>query len=187
MGSDPGAILATMPRNLELKCRISSVSTACEAAHRIGAASQGILNQEDTYLVVPRGRMKIRRDGAGDAELIIYERPDRKGDRWSSYQRFALSRAPGLEEALVQALGVLCVVRKKRHLFLTPDARIHLDEVDGLGTFLEFEVTNEEPAQAERVMAELRRGFGLEGEEGMSGSYADLILPLISGSDPKFT
>jgi adenylate cyclase class IV len=165
-----------MPQNLELKCRISSIAVVCETAQALGAAPQGILTQEDTYLVVPHGRMKLRREGTGPLELIVYQRPDRAGDRWSSYQRFSLSHAPGLAEALVRALGVLCVVRKRRHLFLVPDARIHVDEVDHLGTFLEFEVTSEYPAVAERVMAGLRRGFGLEGEGGIPGSYADLIL-----------
>ena len=165
-----------MPRNLELKCRIASRAIACECAHALGARPHGVLVQEDTYFVVPHGRMKLREQHPGAAELIVYERPDQKGDRWSDYQRIDVTAYAGLKEALSQALGVACVVRKERHLFLISDARIHIDEVERLGTFLEFEVTNEDPVIAERTMTQLRKSFGLEGEEGIGCSYADLMV-----------
>ncbi len=165
-----------MPRNLELKCRIASRAIACECARALGALPQGVLIQEDTYFVIHHGRMKLREHHPGAAELIVYERPNQKGDRWSDYQKIDVTASPGLKEALAQALGVACVVRKKRHLFLASQARIHIDEVEGLGTFLEFEVTNEDPVIAERTMAELRKAFGLGGEEGIGCSYADLMV-----------
>ncbi len=163
-----------MPRNLELKCRIASRAIACECARALGAQPHGVLAQEDTYFMVPRGRMKLREHGSGAAELIVYERPNQKGDRWSDYQKIEVTACAGLKKAFSQALGVACVVRKERHLFLVSDARIHIDEVEGLGTFLEFEVTNEDPAIAERTMVLLRTAFGLEEEEGIGCSYADL-------------
>jgi predicted adenylyl cyclase CyaB len=165
-----------MPRNLELKCRIASKAIACECARALGAQPHGVLVQEDTYFVVPHGRLKLREHHPGAAELIVYERPNQKGDRWSNYQRIEVTGSPGLKEALSQALGVACVVRKKRHLFLTSHARIHIDEVEGLGVFLEFEVTNEDAVIAVQKMAELRKSFGLEAEEGIEGSYSDLAL-----------
>jgi len=165
-----------VPRNLELKCRIASKAIGCETARALGAQPQGVLVQEDTYFVVPHGRLKLREHHPGAAELIAYDRPDQKGDRWSSYQKIDVTASPGLKAALAHSLGVACVVRKERHLFLAPHARIHIDEVAGLGVFLEFEVTNEDRAAAERIMAELRKGFGLEGEEGIGGSYADLVV-----------
>jgi adenylate cyclase class IV len=38
------------------------------------------------------------------------------------------------------ALGVLAVVKKRRTLLSLDATRIHLDNVDGLGDFIEFEV-----------------------------------------------
>lgn len=152
------------------------MAAACACARSLGAESHGILAQEDTYFHVSHGRLKLRIHDSGPAELIAYERPDRSGDRWSNYRRVDVSAVPDLKEALTSALGVACVVRKRRHLFLLPDARIHLDEVETLGAFLEFEVTNEDRAVAEQVMAGLRRGFGLEKEEGIAGSYSDMII-----------
>ena len=42
---------------------------------------------------------------------------------------------------LGQALGVLGVVRKQRLLYLVGQTRVHLDSVEGLGDFLELEVS----------------------------------------------
>ena len=165
-----------MPRNLELKCRIASRAIACETARALGAQPQGVLVQEDTYFIVPHGRLKLREHHPGAAELVVYDRPHQTGDRWSNYERIDVSGTTGLKDALSHALGVACVVRKKRHLFLTSHARIHIDEVEGLGTFLEFEVTEEDRVIAEQTMTKLRKTFGLEGEEGIAGSYSDLIV-----------
>lgn len=53
-------------------------------------------------------------------------------------RRQLLSRA---QAVLGQALGVLGVVRKERLLFLVGQTRVHLDSVEGLGDFLELEVS----------------------------------------------
>lgn len=166
-----------MPRNLEFKCRIVNVAKACEYAQIAGAKPRGILVQEDTYFVVPHGRMKLRQFDNGAGELIVYHRPAESGERWSTYRKIDVTGCPGLKEALSDSLGIACVVNKRRHLFLTPDARIHVDEVEGLGTFVEFEVTNEDVPVAERIMMGLREVFGLAEGDGIAGSYADMAQP----------
>lgn len=40
-----------------------------------------------------------------------------------------------------KAHGILGVVRKKRMLFMVGQTRIHIDQVDGLGNFVELEVS----------------------------------------------
>ena len=37
-------------------------------------------------------------------------------------------------------MGVKGEVRKRRHLFIYEQTRIHVDEVEGLGNFMELEV-----------------------------------------------
>ena len=41
--------------------------------------------------------------------------------------------------ALRAAMGIVNVVRKRREIYLWQNVRIHLDDVEGLGQFLEFE------------------------------------------------
>ena len=50
-----------------------------------------------------------------------------------------LSAADGTLAALSETLGVDVVVEKRRHLLLWKTVRIHLDEVTGLGSFVELE------------------------------------------------
>jgi adenylate cyclase class IV len=122
--------------NLELKCRRSSVAELHELARRLGAVYQATLTQSDTYFLVPHGRLKLRRIDGAHAELTQYERPDQQGDRWSEYTRVPVEDPDGLTVALQHALGIRCVVEKVRDLYLYKTARIHCDEVRGLGSFL---------------------------------------------------
>lgn len=80
---------------------------------------------------------------------------------------------------LSASLGVKGEVRKRRHLFIYQQTRIHLDRVDGLGNFLEFEVCLEPEQSAEHgtsVADELRRVFKIEDGDLMSGAYMDELL-----------
>jgi adenylate cyclase class IV len=163
-----------VPRNLELKCRIASVADAGERARLLGATPQGVLIQEDTYFPVPHGRMKLREFGDGASELIAYERPNQEGERWSTYRKVDVSGCRDLKAALCEGIGVSRIVKKKRRLFLIPGARIHLDEVENLGNFLEFEVTLPGMEEAGALMKKLMDGFGVRAEDGIAGSYADM-------------
>ena len=58
--------------------------------------------------------------------------------------------------AIHAALGVETVVRKTREVYLVDGARIHLDRVAGLGTFVEIEVLMERAGRrSARLMRDL--------------------------------
>ncbi len=59
--------------------------------------------------------------------------------------------------ALKAALGEIGIVRKRRTLYLVGQTRIHLDEVEGLGDWLELEVVLE-PGQSADDGARIARG-----------------------------
>jgi predicted adenylyl cyclase CyaB len=67
-------------------------------------------------------------------------------------------------------------VRKRRELYIFRDARIHIDDVEGLGTFVEFEVTGGETPASVATMRELRSSFGIGEESVIKVSYSDMIL-----------
>jgi predicted adenylyl cyclase CyaB len=165
-----------MPTNLELKSRYPSPQKAHAVARAFGAAHRGTLIQEDTYFRVPRGRLKLREAEGETAELIYYERAEETTERWSSFTRVPVTEAAGLRRVLAEAFGVLVVVRKRRDLYLFRDARIHIDDVEGLGTFLEFEVTGGETPATVATMRELRRAFGIGDDSVIKVSYSDMIL-----------
>lgn len=47
-----------------------------------------------------------------------------------------------MKAVLSEALGVKGVVKKTRKLFMVGQTRVHVDNVEGLGDFMELEVGN---------------------------------------------
>src|SRR5919199_5865424 len=154
--------MAPPRRNVELKARDADPARSLERCVALGAEDRGELRQRDTYFAARRGRLKLREQEPGGAELIAYERPDAAEARESRYRIAPVADPEALRDALDAALGTTVVVDKRRHLFLWEGVRIHLDRVDGLGDFVELEgVAAEGSALAregqlvERLRAEL--------------------------------
>jgi predicted adenylyl cyclase CyaB len=171
-----------MPVNLELKARIRSCAEARARAESGGAHFQGILRQLDTYFHVRRGRLKLREHAQGPAELIHYERAEDSLERWSNYRTIPVADPGAMKAALSEALGILAEVRKERTLFLYRGARIHLDRVEGLGEYIEFEVPAGVEGETAGIMRELRGIFGVADDAIEKHSYSDIILEGSSGS-----
>ncbi|MCX6120651.1 MAG: class IV adenylate cyclase [Ignavibacteriales bacterium] len=166
-----------MPQNLELKARISSVSEAVRAAHRLNAHAKGVLQQRDIYYRVPRGRLKLRIIKDRSAELIFYNRPNKKGSRYSDYVVLPVDDAILTNALCTAAFGQKVIVEKKRRLFLYKNSRIHLDEVRGLGTFIEFEVlVNYGKRQAQKLLDVLSKEFAIKPAAVIGISYSDMLL-----------
>lgn len=74
------------------------------------------------------------------SELIYYDRPDTEGPKLSVYSKCNIPHGDDLLNILTMALGVRGVVKKTRHLYIHDQTRIHVDDVEGLGKFVELEV-----------------------------------------------
>jgi predicted adenylyl cyclase CyaB len=174
-----------MSRNIELKARLPDLESAQLAARALGAELHSIEVQCDTYFKIADGRLKLRQrwlEGRQvDSELIFYQRPNEAAAKGSDY---ILTRSPdgdGLRMALTRALGILVQVNKNRIVYLHDNVRIHLDAVDGLGSFLEFEAIVDadcNDAQAQSKVAQLQQHFALRADQLVRGSYSDLLLAL---------
>lgn len=172
-------LMQTPPhRNVEIKARCPDLDRARRVAEQLGAQSGGVLRQRDTYFHVSRGRLKLRETAGDAAVLIAYSRPDASEARTSRYYLVPAADPESLAAALQAALGIRCVVEKRRELFLYHNVRIHLDDVTGLGTFLEFEAVltpGDCESDAHKLLADLRRSFGIKDDVLLAGSYADLL------------
>ena len=80
-----------------------------------------------------------------------------------------------LKEILSRRLGVRLVVEKERILYVYKGARIHIDEVRHLGTYLEFEVIATAGEEADAIMGELCRHFLVDVGAVVGASYSDLL------------
>jgi predicted adenylyl cyclase CyaB len=136
-----------------------------------------MLFQRDTYFHAGHGRLKLREEEGRKAQLIAYERSDRTEQRESRYRIVEIEQADVLKAALEGALGIEVVVIKKRRLLVWREVRIHLDRVDGLGAFLEFEAVTGDGtglAEAEARIASLRDAVEIEDGDLIGESYCDL-------------
>ena len=170
-----------MSVNLEVKALDPDPGSTLAACVLLGATDSGRLSQRDTYFESSSGRLKLRQDlAAGTAELIFYERPDGGGARPSRYRRLPVGQPDELRELLAAALGVRGVVEKERRLFLFENVRIHLDDVAGLGTFVELEAvlaSSEGAATPDEqdALARVSAALCVDRLEPVAGSYIDLL------------
>lgn len=168
-----------MPANVEIKARIPSVAALLPVAQALSDDKHlQRIHQDDSFFAVPNGRLKLRVFGDGSGELIHYLRPDDAGPKLSDYVLVPVADPDGLREALSRACGLIGRVRKHRVLVLVGATRIHLDEVEGLGAFLELEVVlrdgqteAEGTATAQALMARL----GVQPDQLVRGAYFDLL------------
>ena len=98
--------------------------------------------------------------------------------RESRYRLTRVEDPDDLRASLDAALGTLVVVDKERHLFLWDGVRIHLDTVDGLGSFVELEGvappdSDLAPEQREGRAPPARRWAS---SEVLTDSYSDRLL-----------
>lgn len=128
------------------------------------------------------GRLKIRECGGRAAEFIWYQRPDEAGPKESVFYRACVSGAASIA-ALHSILNACCgaprcVVKKKRLVFLAGHTRIHLDQVEDLGTFVELEVQLSDcrtPEEGAAIATEIMSKLCIAEEDLIRGAYADLL------------
>jgi predicted adenylyl cyclase CyaB len=167
-----------MPRNVEIKARVRSAEAVRARAAALSDAPVVVLEQEDTFFHVPAGRLKLRVFPDGSGELIAYTRPDAVGPKTSEYFVYRTAHPETLETLLGRALGVRGVVRKRRLLYLVGQTRIHLDEVEGLGAFLELEVVlgdEQAEVEGEAIARRLLADLGVRDEDRVAAAYIDLL------------
>jgi predicted adenylyl cyclase CyaB len=168
-----------MQRNVEIKARVHDLVALRTAVERIADDGPETLCQTDTFFDSERGRLKLRELSNGRAELIHYERADMAEPAESQYVRARVPEPGELKLALSRALAVRATVRKKRTLFLVGQTRIHLDEVEELGSFVELEVVlapGQSTLEGAEEASKLMRKLGIKKDDLVRGAYVDLLL-----------
>jgi predicted adenylyl cyclase CyaB len=165
-------------RNVEIKARIADRWTVRRRVESLGAVAAHELTQVDTFFDVSGRRLKLRQFGDGTGELISYVRDDRPGPKVSNYLVANIASPDALRDVLAHALGVRGVVRKRRTLFLFGQTRIHLDQVESLGTFVEFEVVlrdDQSESEGRRLALDLLEKLAIPDADLVAHAYIDLL------------
>ena len=84
--------------------------------------------------------LQLRRLEANTGQLIFYNRLNTNSPKLSDYHIAPVGDVEGTKSVLSLALGAIGSVKKVRTLYMVGQTRIHLDKVEGLGEFVEFEV-----------------------------------------------
>jgi len=167
-----------LPSNIEIKARARNFEQIRSRAETMSDTPVQIIPQQDIFFNVEKGRLKLRILTPNQSQLIYYTRPDKDGPKRSDYHITRSSDPQNLRRVLELAYGIRGVVRKTRYLYLVGQTRIHLDDVEGLGQFMELEVVLEEgqsDGDGQRIAEDLMFALGVERDDLIDGAYMDLL------------
>ena len=164
--------------NVEIKARCSDPSFIRNYLKNNGADFKGVDEQTDTYFTVSNGRLKLR-EGNIENNLIFYNRSNQTGPKSSHFHLVKIEDAIGLKEVLERSCGIKMIVRKRREIYYIDNVKFHIDDVPGLGSFIEIEAGD---VLANKTEAELLdqcdfylKEFGTREEDLVAESYSDMM------------
>jgi adenylate cyclase class 2 len=164
--------------NIEIKARCGRPENIRKVLQTLKADFKGIDRQTDTYFKVNDGRLKLR-EGNIENALIFYKRQDAAGPKKSDVSLFKTENTKGLKETLAAALGVSKIVKKKREIYFIENVKFHIDQVNGLGNFIEIEAID---STGKIGIKKLRRQcnkyiklFEIKDKDLLTYSYSDMI------------
>jgi predicted adenylyl cyclase CyaB len=167
-----------MAVNIEIKARVHDFAALQGRAQALSDTPVQTIQQEDVFFNSPQGRLKLRILAPERAQLIYYERRDQGGPKRSDYHLFQTDDPDNLRTTLSLAYGVRGTVRKTRCLYIIGQTRVHLDEVEGLGQFVELEVVmaaGQSDAQGQVIAEDLMRKLGIRPGDLLEGAYMDML------------
>jgi predicted adenylyl cyclase CyaB len=167
-----------MPSNIEIKARARNFDEIQSRAEKLSHKPVEVIPQEDIFFNTPHGRLKLRILSGEKSQLIFYTRPDQEGPKRSDYHTFHTSEPESLKRVLELAYAIRGIVRKTRYLYLVGQTRVHLDDVEGLGQFMELEVVMQEgqsDAEGQAIAEDLMERLGVARSDLLEGAYMDLL------------
>lgn len=167
-----------MPANIEIKARARDFVEIKSRAEELSDTPVEIIPQEDVFFNVSQGRLKLRILASDNAQLIYYTRPDQEGPKRSDYHIAHTTDPENLKRVLELSYGIRGVVKKTRYLYLVGQTRIHLDDVEGLGHFMELEVVmkdGQSDGEGQEVAEGLMASLGVERSDLLEGAYMDML------------
>jgi adenylate cyclase class 2 len=173
----------------EVECKVradhDSVRSRLES---VGSERIESVTQEDTYYDAPDREfaetdeaLRVREERAGEASetLLTYKGPLVDTESKTREEAETPVTDPAAMRSILEGLGYepAATVRKERDRYSVDGVVVTLDNVEGLGEFVEAELETEDDVDAarERVQSVLER-LDLDPDEGIRTSYLGLLL-----------
>ncbi len=164
--------------NIEIKARTNNSKVIRQWLLDNNADFKGIDEQTDIYFNVPNGRLKLR-EGNIENNLIYYERKNQAGPKQSDFNLLPVENPAALKEVLSAALGIKVIVKKKREIYFIGNVKFHIDQIEGLGDFVEIEASNKSkdiPVEQLREQCDYyMHAFGIHDADLIDVSYSDML------------
>ena len=167
-----------MPSNIELKAILKDRRKVETIVAWLSDSGPETLHQHDIFFRCETARLKLRILSPEYGELIRYERSDVAEVRSSRYLIARTADPEVLRDILTNTLGQTGVVRKTRTLYLIGQTRVHLDQVEALGDFLEVEVVlraEQSEAEGKEIATKLLADFGIDRSKFIPEAYVDIL------------
>ncbi len=162
---------------IEIKARVDSLDPIREKMESWGTRLQGTYLQTDTYFNTASDRLKMREvEGEPTALLIYYDREDIPDPKQSDILIVETGESETLKAILGRSIGVKVIVEKTREIYQHQGTQVHLDMVEGLGTFIEFERPVTDLPEDRRVLEALMEELNIQAGDLVTVSYSDLKL-----------
>jgi predicted adenylyl cyclase CyaB len=165
--------------NVEIKAKCIEPSAIRNYLLEHQAEFKGTDIQKDTYFNVPYGRLKIR-EGNIENNLIYYNRSNHTGPKSSQFHLVKIEDIKQLKEVLWKSCGIKMIVTKVREIYYIDNVKFHIDDVYGLGSFIEIEAGNILANKTENELLEqcnfYLKEFGIKEEDLVAVSYSDMLL-----------
>ena len=165
---------------VELKAKVDDLKVVRKKLTILRAKRIGKFRQIDIYFNVPEGRLKLREvEGSNKTEMIYYERENIAGPKKGDVFILKVQEAEIFRNLLKSLLKTSAIVEKVREIYQYQGTQIHLDIVEKLGNFVEFE--RKTPADTEAIrknqqtLEKLMEKLGINPENLEKLSYSDLI------------
>ena len=169
-----------MALNIEAKVQIDDLPYYISLLKNM-SKTEGIgLNQRDVFFNVESGALKYRQEN-DNHECGALIRYNRDYSEFPFVSRYMIEKITKEQLDRIQDThGVKSIVKKKRLLFMVDNARVHLDDVHNLGTFLEIELvkSEEQIAEGRESVRALFNKLGLKERNILYSTYESMLAKL---------
>ena len=165
-------------KNLEIKLQLDQERFNNLAAQLAPYYSE-TLYQTDTYFETKHDRFKLREENGKTPYLIRYQRPDLEEAKQSNYLFYPVNNVDLFLSVIGDSLKEELKIKKQRAIYFPkPHIRVHLDQIEDLGNFLEIEIilSNTAPLSvAKTEMLELENWLNITNLSKISLGYRELL------------
>ena len=164
-------------KNIEIKAKLRDYKKVQKLVEELCPDPVQTEQQEDTFFITSKRRLKLR-ESDGNSALIYYDRKDSLEPSQSDIAISSTDSPDTLKSVLSKSLGIRGIVKKNRTLYKYGQTRIHLDDVEGLGKFIELEVvlrSDQTAKDGEAIANKLMDKFNIHKTDLIDVAYMDLI------------